>query len=77
MDVDASTLPSSIYVDSDSGEPPQVEGMDASTQVSVSQLSTTDVSSASAWETTEPLSQPQTTIDESSTIDISLLRKTV
>ncbi|KZS03469.1 Uncharacterized protein APZ42_033687 [Daphnia magna] len=46
MDVDASTLPSSMYVDSDSGEPPQAEGMDASTQVSVSPLSTTDVSSA-------------------------------
>ncbi|KAK4012268.1 hypothetical protein OUZ56_021369 [Daphnia magna] len=33
MDVDASTLPSnntSMYVDSDSGEPPQIEGMDAS-----------------------------------------------
>ncbi|KAK4006284.1 hypothetical protein OUZ56_011438 [Daphnia magna] len=43
MDTDASTLPSSIYVDSDSGEPAQVKGMDASTQVSVSPLSTPGV----------------------------------
>ncbi|KAK4021877.1 hypothetical protein OUZ56_007366 [Daphnia magna] len=71
MDTDASTLPSSIYVDSDSGEPAQVEGIDASTQVSVSPLSTPDVSSGE-WDTTEPLSQPQATIDVSSTIDVSL-----
>ncbi|KAK4007423.1 hypothetical protein OUZ56_012580 [Daphnia magna] len=50
-DVDASLLPlvnPSMYLDSDSGEPPQVEGMDASTQVSVSPLSMIEIGSTSA-----------------------------
>ncbi|KZS10379.1 Uncharacterized protein APZ42_025171 [Daphnia magna] len=64
--VDASFIPSInpfLYLESDSGEPPQIEGMDASTRVSVSPLSIIEICSISAWETTGPMeivSQPQT-----------------
>ncbi|KZS07786.1 Uncharacterized protein APZ42_028424 [Daphnia magna] len=50
-DVDASLLPlvnPSMYLDSESGELPQVEGMDASTQVLVSSLSMIEIGSTSA-----------------------------